>query len=148
MKLVIDTNRIIAALIKDSANRKVLFSDIFILFTPQESLNEIRKYKDYILKKAKMDEADFDKLFNQIVLKVSIVDFEKIRPELEQAERVMKSIDIKDKWFLAVGMALHLDGIWTEDKHFSQQKTLKPFTTKMMLDLIPKEITEPNKGSS
>lgn len=143
MKLVIDTNRIIAALIKDSANRKILFSDIFSFFTPQESLNEIRKYKDYIIRKAKISELDFNKLFDQIVLRVNIVDLEKIKPELEEAERMMKGVDIKDKWFLAVGMALHLDRIWTEDKHFSHQKTLKPFTTKMMLDLIPNETKEP-----
>jgi predicted nucleic acid-binding protein len=147
MKLVVDTNRIIAALIKDSANRKVLFSDVFDFLTPQEALNEVRKYKDYIIKKAKMDETKFDRLFTQIVLMVNIVDYEKMRPELEEAERVMKSFDIKDKWFLAVGMALHLDGIWTEDKHFSHQKTLKPFTTKMMLELASLPETKQNEGS-
>jgi predicted nucleic acid-binding protein len=147
MKLVVDTNRIIAALIKDSANRKVLFSDVFDFFTPQEALNEVRKYKDYIIKKAKMDETKFDRLFTQIVLKVKIVDFEIIRPKLEEAERVMKSIDIKDKWFLAVGMALDLDGIWTEDKHFSHQKTLKPFMTKMLLELASLPETKQNEGS-
>lgn len=145
MKLVVDTNRIIAALIKDSANRKVLFSGNFDLFTPQETLNEIRKYKDYIIKKARIGEDGFEKLFDQIVLRVQIVDFEIMRPKLEEAERVMKSIDIKDKWFLAVGMALDRDGIWTDDKHFSLQNVLKPFTTKMMLDLIPEGITEPIK---
>ncbi|NMC05830.1 MAG: hypothetical protein GYA24_11490 [Candidatus Lokiarchaeota archaeon] len=136
MKLVVDTNRIIAALLKDSANRKVLFSVKFDFFTPQETLSEIRKYKDYIIKKAKIGEDDFDKLFDQIVLKIHIVDLETMRPKLEEAESVMKSIDIKDKWFLAVGMALELDGIWTEDNHFFRQQVLKPFTTKALLDLI------------
>ena len=48
----------------------------------------------------------------------------------------MKSIDIKDAWFVAVGLSIHLQGIWTHDPHFDQQDVLQPYTNKMLLDLV------------
>ena len=41
----------------------------------------------------------------------------------------MESIDENDAPFLAVGLALKLDGIWTEDRHFLRQDLLKVFHT-------------------
>nr|MDO8087916.1 PIN domain-containing protein [Candidatus Sigynarchaeum springense] len=143
MKLVIDTNRIIAALIKDSTNRKVLFCDLFDFYTPQETLNEIRKYKEVIIKKAKITSDEYELLFQQIILRIHVVDIDAMMPKLEEAGLLMKDIDPKDKWFIAVGMALDLDGIWTEDKHFSKQATLKPLATKSLLALISRKVEDP-----
>jgi predicted nucleic acid-binding protein len=53
---------------------------------------------------------------------------------MTDAIEIMKDIDPKDAPFLAVGMAIRADGIWTEDRHFESQNVLRVFTTK---DLIP-----------
>ncbi len=52
MRIVIDTNRIIASLIKDGTSRKILFSEDIEFITPDFSLQEIEKYKGYIIGKA------------------------------------------------------------------------------------------------
>jgi predicted nucleic acid-binding protein len=43
MKLIVDTNRIIAALIKDSASRKIILSDKIQLLTVGITKSEIEK---------------------------------------------------------------------------------------------------------
>jgi len=70
MKLVIDTNRIIAALITNSASRKIIKNIDYQFIAPDYSLEEIRKYKDEICKKSELDEEEFavllDLIFNNI----------------------------------------------------------------------------------
>ena len=54
MRLVIDTNRIIASLIKDSTSRKIIKSGKIEFITVGFGEKEIAKYKWYILEKAKI----------------------------------------------------------------------------------------------
>lgn len=51
MKVVIDTNRIMAALIKNSTSRKILFSKKLSFVAPDHSLAEIYKHRKEIEKK-------------------------------------------------------------------------------------------------
>lgn len=53
MKLVIDTNRIIAALIKNSVSREIIFDEQFDFIAPDYSLVEIRNHQNEIIKKLK-----------------------------------------------------------------------------------------------
>lgn len=53
MIFVVDTNRIIAALIKDSYSRKIILSGKLDLVTVNFSKTEILKYRGYILKNQK-----------------------------------------------------------------------------------------------
>ena len=48
----------------------------------------------------------------------------------------MKDIDINDAPFLAIGIAVGADGIWTEDKHFHKQEVLKIYSTKELIDVL------------
>jgi predicted nucleic acid-binding protein len=57
----------------------------------------------------------------------------KYKPFREKALKIMESIDKKDAPFIALALSIPVDGIWSDDKHFKQQKTIKIFTTK---DLI------------
>ena len=51
MKIVIDTNRIIAALLKKSTTRDILFDDYFEFVTPDYTMGEIRKHEEELLMK-------------------------------------------------------------------------------------------------
>ncbi len=52
---------------------------------------------------------------------------------------LMEAVDPKDSPFLAVGIALPLDGIWSEDGHFAKQTKLKQDTARELLTLITTE---------
>jgi len=49
MNLVVDTNRVIAALLKDSSSRKTIKNVDYAFITPDFSLEEINKYKTVLI---------------------------------------------------------------------------------------------------
>jgi len=54
VKLVIDTNRLIAGLLRDSANRRIIQANDFDLIAPDYLLIEINKHEKNLLKKSKL----------------------------------------------------------------------------------------------
>ncbi|MEK6948272.1 MAG: PIN domain-containing protein, partial [Nanoarchaeota archaeon] len=74
MKIVVHGNRVIAALIKDSTTRDIIFDTFFELFTPDFILTEIRKYEDEIIKKARITKDEFEILLTIIFENITIID--------------------------------------------------------------------------
>ncbi len=137
MKLVVDTNRIIAALVKDSVSRKILFSSKFVFFSVRFSILEVQKYKDLILKKTMLSESDFLQLMDLVFSKVTMIDdLEISNAVLSKAKVVMDDIDKNDMVFVAAALSLDCDGIWSDDKHFSRQKIAKTFSTAELFKML------------
>ena len=67
MKLVLDTNILLSALIKDSTTRKIIVESGWKLYYPEMSFHEIRKYKDLVLKKANIAESDYVELLEYLL---------------------------------------------------------------------------------
>lgn len=63
MKLIIDSNVLISALIKDSTTRKILTKFGLIFYYPEISLGEIEKYKSLILEKSNLTEEEYKHLY-------------------------------------------------------------------------------------
>ncbi|MFH1311301.1 MAG: PIN domain-containing protein [Nanoarchaeota archaeon] len=126
MKFVLDTNIILSALIKNSLSRKIITTLESEFFTPSFTLSEIIKYKKYIFKKALINEKQFRVLFNKIFEYVKIVPLVYYKDYIPQLINLIE--DKKDIPFLACAIALN-SNIWSNDKHFKQQKKIKVFTT-------------------
>lgn len=118
MKLVIDTNRIMAGLLRDSTSRKIILHDSFSFYAPDYIETELSKHRPYLIKKAKIPQPDFDLLMHTLIGQVILVPFEDFEHEFGHAMRIMATIDENDAPFLAVGLALDIGSIWTEDRHF------------------------------
>jgi predicted nucleic acid-binding protein len=129
MKLVIDTNRIMAGLLKESTSREIILDNRFIFYAPDYIETELFKHRDYLMKKAKMTESNFDILLHSLLEQITLVPFHDFGQEYSHAIRIMESIDENDAPFLAVGLALRLEGIWTEDRHFLRQDFIRVFHT-------------------
>ncbi len=56
MKIVIDTNKLMSALIKDSLTRTIITTSGWSFYYPNISFQEIEKYKNVILEKSEMSE--------------------------------------------------------------------------------------------
>ena len=136
MKLVIDTNRIMAGLLRDPASREIILRDSFSFFAPDYIETELFKHRPYLMKKAKIPEPDFDLLMNTLPGHVSLVPFEEFEHEYEHAMRTMETIDENDSPFLAVGLALGIGSIWTEDRHFQKQSILKVCSTRDLIGIM------------
>ncbi|MHA1359125.1 MAG: PIN domain-containing protein [Candidatus Helarchaeota archaeon] len=138
MKLVIDSNRLFAAFIKKSVSRAILLSNKFEFYAPFEILEEFKKYKDYLIKKSKISINTFENLHLSLFEPIYLVSLKKYEKELEDAIKIMQDIDIKDAPFLAIGLALNLDGIWSDDEHFLKQNEMKTYSTSNLLAILKK----------
>ncbi len=136
MKLVIDSNRIMAGLIKNSTSRIITLSKVFDFVAPGFLVIEIEKYREYLIKKAKQTEKEFDLTLSTLLGRVELIDEEDFINYMDMAEEAMRDIDLKDATFLAVGLACKTEGIWSEDRDFDEQNLLVRYTTKDMIDLL------------
>src|SRR3990167_6660995 len=128
MKLVVDSNIIIAALIKDSVTRKLLTHSNAELFTIKITEQEIKKYKEELCKKAGIDEKTFSLIIEKLYDRMIILDDEIISTKMPEAKKIMDTIDAKDTPFIAAALAIKA-AIWSDDKHFQKQNKVKIYKT-------------------
>jgi len=133
MKLVIDTNSIISALIKNGISRRIIVSPVIRFITPDYTLQEILKYEKLICRKAKLNHDEFKLLLNLIFEHIAIIPKEDYKELLSRAKTLIEDVD--DVPFIALCLASNADGIWSDDTHFKTQKEIIIFRTKE-LDLI------------
>lgn len=136
MIFVVDTNRVIAALIKDSISRKIIYSDKFVLLTPNFTKIELAANKNEILEKANLTETAFDNLLSVILGNMYVVDDSIINYKFEEAKKIMDKIDPDDTPFIALALALDSDGIWSDDKHFQRQDKVKVWKTSDLIKYL------------
>lgn len=136
MRLVIDTNRIMAGLLKDSTSRKIILHDSFSFYAPDYIETELNKHRSYLVKKAKIPDNDFDLLMQILLDTIERVPFEVFACEYDRAMSIMEPVDENDAPFLAVGLALGIEGIWTEDRHFLRQDLLDVYSTRDLLEML------------
>ena len=136
MKLIINSNRVIATLIKDASSRYILFFPKFEFYAPEFLTVELEKYKEEIREKAKLSKDQFEKIYADAISRVHLIALTEYQDKLDEAEQIMTKIDIKDAIFIAIGLALKIEGVWTEDVHFTKQKRIKVYSTHDLIELI------------
>jgi len=136
MRLIVDSNRIISALIKNGVSRKILSSKNIEFFTIDYVLSEINKYKGTIIKKSNMSKEEIDTLFSLVMENINIIQDKDVKNKMKEAKEIMKDSDEKDAPFLAAALAIPNDGIWSHDKHFEKQNKVKVWISKDLLKYI------------
>lgn len=136
MKIVVNSNRIIASLIKDSTSRRILRNKKHEFLGIHFSQKEVKKHEKTILKKAKITKENYQKMFNLLFSKIRLYDEGCMEEEfVKKAHGIMKKIDEKDTAFLALALQEKCP-IWSDDKHFKQQNKVKVLTTKELEKLL------------
>ena len=136
MRFVVDTNRVVAALIKASTSRRILMDRRMEFLTPEHTLQELEDHLAEIASKAKMDMPEVRALLNLVLERVQIIPSSEYADRLPDAIRAMGEIDVKDVPFVALCLAKHADGVWSDDKHFLEQNAVAVWTTKLMAERI------------
>ena len=136
MKLVVNTNRIIAALIRNSTSRRILLSDKFEFLTVGVTKSEIEEHKQEIIDKAKVTEEEFNKIFSLMFSKIFVVSDVTIESKMEEAKQIMDNIDPDDTPFIALALSVENDGVWSDDKHFQQQNRIQIWKTDVLIKLL------------
>ena len=128
MRLIVNTNRIIAALIKDSTSRRIITHLNAELLTLSFSEKEVEKYKSLILKKAKISLLDYEIILNLLKDKLILLDDSIISAKMLEANKIIGHVDQDDVPFIAAALATDSD-IWSEDLHFEKQDKIKIWKT-------------------
>ena len=138
MIFIIDTNRIIAALIKNSISREIILNGSFSLIGVEFSRNEIQDHKEEILKKAKISEEEFEYILHKLCRRISFLDNSIIEKYMSEAKTIMDTIDADDTPFIAAALGIGAD-IWSDDKHFEKQSRVKVWKTSELYQIFTDE---------
>ena len=113
MKLIVDANVLMAALIKDDVTADLLYSRNLQLFAPAQLLVEVRKYRRLIRQKSGMDDEKFEGLLKSFRRRIAFIETGEFIDLVEEAEKI--SPDEGDASYVALSLKLNV-GIWSNDK--------------------------------
>ena len=132
MDLVIDSNILFAALLKESGTSDILFKHK--LYAPEFIFEEFRKYRDYLRGKTKRTEEDFNGLFDLFERNVILIPKEEIEPFIEKVENI--SPDAKDVVYLALALKLRC-GLWSNDGNLKEkQNVIQVYSTEDLIKMF------------
>ena len=131
MELVVDANVIFSALIKDSFNCNLLFSDKLTIYSPDYLLIELEKHKSEILAKTSRSNDEFNELIKVLRRRINFVALEELVPYLEKAERFCPDPD--DVAYFALAIMLNCS-IWSNDKALKEKQNV--ITVYSIYDLV------------
>ena len=136
MRIILDANIILSALMKSGTTRKIILSKEIEFYTIQYTLEEVLKYSDLIKKKSGLSDYELKIVLGTIFENIKIIPIKTVKSNFKKAFEVIKAIDPKDAPILAGAMSIPNDGLWTNDKHLKQQKLNKTISTKELLAII------------
>ena len=145
MRIVIDTNCLIAALIRDGAARRILFYSRFSFFSPEFTLDEIDKHISEIIEKSGIESHELHKLLENLMKRITIIPQSVYDSWMNKAEEIIGKIDIHDVPFVAVSLSLPNEGIWSDDSHFTEQKQISVWRTSDLLLYMQSEFSREQK---
>ena len=135
MPIVLDSNILISAIIRDSITREIIISSNNEFLLPEYSFLEIKKHEEDTLSKARLSKEEFIELMKKLLRYIKIVKTQSILPFQKKAEKIMENIDRDDILFVACALAFKCP-IWSDDRHFKIQKTIKVYNTEELTTLM------------
>jgi len=135
MKIVIDTNIFIAAIIKPSFVRRLIVESNADLLFPETIIEEIEKNKDEILRKSGLSDEDLQTVINILLDYVELIPKSEIRPYMKEASGIINRIDPEDTPFIAACLAQNAI-LWSDDKDLKKQIKIKVLNTKEIMRIL------------
>jgi len=135
MKVILDTNILISALIRNSITRKIIFTSYLDFYYPKQSIEEVYRHKNLILKKSGMTSKNFDELFSSLLEVIHLVSEEIVEVGLDMAKKTGIE-DSDDFVFLACAFEIAGSILWSDDKGFETQNSVKVMKTEEIIKLL------------
>lgn len=124
MKIVVDANIIIAALLGSRAKLTILTSQNHTFYAPRKIIDEIKKYKFLICEKLPCTSDEFDVNLHALLFFLEIIHDNSYKIYIEKAMKLIGKRDSKDADYIACALAFNADFIWSEDKDFAAQNSV------------------------
>ena len=136
MRLVVDSNIVFAALLRDGVARSLLVEPPFELLCPEWMLVEIRSHREEIARRGRLMPEELDALLSLVSERLEIVRADEYAATMKDAELRIRNRDAGDIPFLALALSHRCDGIWTHNtKHFAECG-VDLWTTAKVLDWV------------
>jgi len=140
--LVVDTNRVIATLLRDGVVRRVLYCLHMMgvnILSPKELVDELLEHIDEIAERMSMDRDQVLSILREHILsKIKLCNISEYREYLKPAVGICEKFDIEDSPFIALALKYNCP-IWSNDSDLkNEQKTIKVLTTKEIIESIEK----------
>jgi len=133
MKLVIDANVVISALIADSKTRELIVTLEPDLLTPAFVYDEIENYEDLIVEKSGMEPDRVAQFIDLLFQHIEVVSADDFYPAIDQADKAIGDTDPDDVLYLACAIARD-SAIWSDDSDFAEQNLVEAYSTGDVID--------------
>src|SRR3989344_5578059 len=134
MNIIIDSNVLFSALIKDSATRKIIFEYEGLFLFPSFIFDELEKHKSELSDKTGLPNDEFDRLLGLILDKVKVIPDKELYPYKKEAFDIIKDIDPDDAVFVACVLAYPDSVLWSDDKKLKKARGIKVLNTQEIID--------------
>lgn len=138
MRLVVDSNIVFAALLRDGVARGLLIESPFDLLSPEWMLVEIRSHGAEIARRAHLMPEELDVLLALVTERLEIVARTEYEATLGEARTRIQGSDPGDVPFLALALSRSCDGIWTQNTRDFENGGVSLWTTKRVVDWVRK----------
>jgi predicted nucleic acid-binding protein len=128
MKLVIDANVVISALIADSKTRELIVTLEPDLLTPAFVHDEIENYKELIVEKSWMEPDRVTQFIDLLFQHIEVVPADDFYQAIDQAKEAIGDTDPDDVLYLACAIASDA-AIWSDDSDFDEQNLVETYST-------------------
>lgn len=141
MRIVVDSNILFSFFWKDSTFSELCERKELQLISSEYALEEIKNYKEEIMKKAKISNEEFNKRRLELVGRIDFIPLGDYMSEFNNIKKLAEKFKdkhdeiLQDIDFLALALKLGLP-LWTHDKLLKEQDKIKILTTKDIIDII------------
>jgi predicted nucleic acid-binding protein len=135
MRLVVDANILVAALLKDAATREILLNEKMELFAPEHLLNEIKHLlkNPKIRKRLRLNDEELYELSSAILSGIKFI------PEKIFLIFIKRSLALvahpEDAPYIGLSLALQLP-LWSNDSALKEQTAVKVYTTFELIKIV------------
>ena len=133
MKLVVDANVVISALIADSKTRELIVTLELDLLTPQFVHDEIENHETLIVDRSGMEPRRVRQFVDLLFQYIEAVPASEFYPYIEEADAAIGDTDPDDVLYVACALTTDAN-IWSDDSDFKEQDVVEAYTTSDVID--------------
>jgi len=134
MRIVVDSNILFSALIKNGGMRKLLFEIEEDLLTPDIVFVEIEKYKEELIEKSGLSWEELQTALHLILRRVSVIADDQLVAFQQEAWELVKEHSPEDVLFIACALAFEKSILWSDDKKLKRQNKIIVLNTQEIVE--------------
>lgn len=134
MRLVIDANIVIAALMRDSSVRRLLLLGGHELHAPAYLFEEVESHWQELQPRSKLSTESLREVLGILKEHINEHAASDYEARFEEARAILSDGDADDTPYVALALALVADGVWSEDRGLTTREGLRIYRTVEVLE--------------